>query len=236
LAGFVAHTAAGLARWADTGHVPITTPYENALTGAWVIILMTLAAPRAYGMFRAAGIGAVGLALVGLGWAAVALDRGSGPMAASLRSTWLAVHVLFAMLAYGAFSVAAGAALGYLVKVRKGERGALGRMPSPDTLDEIAYRYVIFGFITWTVMIAAGAIWAKDLWGAYWAWDPVEMWSLVAWLGYGVLIHLRVTYGWRGSRFAWYALFAVVLVTVAALGVNLIANVSQHMFTVPTAP
>jgi ABC-type transport system involved in cytochrome c biogenesis permease subunit len=85
-------------------------------------------------------------------------------------------------------------------------------------------------------MIAAGSLWAKDLWGSYWGWDPVETWNLVAWLAYGLLIHLRVTFGWRGRRFAWYALFAVVLVIVAYFGVGIVLEGSKHVFTVPAAP
>jgi cytochrome c-type biogenesis protein CcsB len=236
LAGLAAHTAAIAARWAVSGHVPVATPYENATSGAWFIVVLTFVAPRRLALFRIAGVGAMALALLLLGWGAVTQDASAGPMAASLKSVWLVVHVLFAMLAYGAFSVASGASVGYLLKARRGEVGVLARMPSLEVLDDVAYRYVVFGFITCAVMIAAGAIWAKDLWGAYWSWDPVEMWSLVAWLTYGVLIHLRVTYGWKGPRFAWYAVFAVALVFVAYFGVGTVFSASQHVFTIPAAP
>lgn len=43
---------------------------------------------------------------------------------------------------------------------------AYDRFPSLGRLDELIFRYVVFGFITDTIMISAGAIWAKDLWGA----------------------------------------------------------------------
>ena len=58
-------------------------------------------------------------------------------------------------------------------------------------------------------MIGAGSIWAKDLWGSYWSWDPVETWSLLSWLIYGVALHLRFTLRWGGRRLAWLLIFAV---------------------------
>lgn len=234
--GLAAHTGALAVRWTTTGHAPLATPYENAATGAWAIVLTVTAAPRRWSLFPAAGVGATALALLILGWGTVTQDSGGGPLVASLRSVWLYVHVGFAFVAYAAFSVASGAALGFLLRSRFGERGVLARLPPPDELDALVFRYVLLGFLTCAVMIAAGSLWAKDLWGSYWGWDPVETWNLVAWLAYGLLIHLRVTFGWRGRRFAWYALFAVILVIVAYFGVGIVLEGSKHVFTVPAAP
>jgi ABC-type transport system involved in cytochrome c biogenesis permease subunit len=107
------------------------------------------------------------------------------------------------------------------------------KFPSLDRLDELIFRYVIFGFITDTIMIGAGAIWAKDLWGSYWSWDPVETWSLVSWLIYGITIHLRVTFGWRESRLAWLAIIALSSVIISFFGVTFVVSSSLHMFNVP---
>jgi ABC-type transport system involved in cytochrome c biogenesis permease subunit len=81
-------------------------------------------------------------------------------------------------------------------------------------------------------MIAAGSIWAKELWGAYWGWDPVEVWSLVSWLVYGLTIHLRVTLGWRGRRLAWIIIFAIVTVLITYWGVDFFVQGSHRMFGV----
>jgi cytochrome c-type biogenesis protein CcsB len=231
LGGLVAHTLAIGARTVISGHFPIVTPYENASVGAWSIVLLTFVAPRRLALYRVAGAGAVALALLILGWA-VTGDASVTPFVASVRSTWLYVHVTFAFLAYGAFSVASGASLAYLVRAR---RGGPAWLPALEQLDRTAYLYVVFGFITCAVMIGAGAIWAKDLWGAYWSWDPVETWNLVAWLAYGVLIHLRVTYGWRDARFAWFAMLAVLLIVIAYFGVGPLLAGTQHLFTVPAS-
>ena len=80
------------------------------------------------------------------------------------------------------------------------------------------------------LMIAAGAIWAKNLWGSYWSWDPVETWSLLSWLIYGVCLHLRLTLRWRDRRLAWLVVFAIIGVLVSFFGVNLVMEGSDHLF------
>ena len=81
-------------------------------------------------------------------------------------------------------------------------------------------------------MIASGAIWAKDLWGSYWSWDPVETWSLVTFLTYGIAIHLRLTRGWRDARFAWMAIVAILGNVISFFGVSFVVETSNHIFSV----
>ena len=67
--------------------------------------------------------------------------------------------------------------------------------------------------------MGAGAIWAYGLWGRYWGWDPMETWTLISWLTYGLYIHLRATMGWRDARGAWLALVAFVFILIAFGGI-----------------
>ena len=50
-------------------------------------------------------------------------------------------------------------------------------------------------FILWTFTLIAGAIWAKQAWGAYWQWDPKEVWTFVIWTVYAAYMHSRATAG-----------------------------------------
>ena len=105
-------------------------------------------------------------------------------------------------------------------------------MPSLSRLDELIFRYITFGFIMDSIMIVAGSIWAKDLWGSYWSWDPVETWSLISYLVYGTAIHLRVTMGWRDARMAWLAITLLSTVIISFFGVTFLVNSSLHIFQV----
>ena len=71
---------------------------------------------------------------------------------------------------------------------------------------------------------------AKDLWGNYWSWDPVETWSLVTWLTYGLAIHLRLTLGWRGRRLAWIVILALAGMFITFFGINIFVSSSLHFF------
>ena len=226
--GLAIHTALIVWRWVETGHIPTIGNFENALVGGWFIVLMTLWAAwkQKYPLLAA---GALPFALLIMGGSAL-YDTSARPMVASLQSFWLYIHIFFAWLAYGAYTVACGAGIAYLLKSRKGN--AEGNEDVLGRLDELMFRSTVFGFITDAIMIASGSIWAKNLWGSYWSWDPVETWSLLSWLIYGLALHLRITLGWRGRRLAWLLVFAIIGVLVSFWGVNLVMNSSLHVFNV----
>jgi cytochrome c-type biogenesis protein CcsB len=234
-AGLFLHSAAIGARYAAQGHLPWTGDYENGLMGGWFIMALTLFVAWRYRQLQGLAAVTVPFTLILMGFG-VMRNPTLGPMAASLKSFWLLIHVYFAWLAFGAYVVAMGSGIIYLLK-RKDERLALknpvyDRFPSLARLDELMFRFVVFGFIMDAIMIAAGAIWAKDLWGNYWSWDPVETWSLVSWLMYGIVLHLRVTFGWRAERLAWLTIFAISGVIISFFGVTFVVDSSFHMFNV----
>ena len=234
-AGLVAHTVAIAARYVAQGHLPWSGDYENALLGGWFIVGCTAWATWRRPKMQIIGIATLPLVLILMGFG-VMREPALGPMAASLKSFWLYVHVFFAQLAFGAYALAMGAGILYLLK----ERDAAGPDPNPvyqripdlPRLDELMFRFVVFGFITDAVMIASGAIWAADLWSSYWSWDPVETWSLITWVIYGFAIHLRVTRGWRGRRLAWVVIFAILGTVITYFGVTFVVETSNHLFEV----
>ncbi len=228
--GLGVHTVLVAWRWLETGHVPTIGNFENALVGGWFIVAMTLWAAwkQRYPLLAA---GALPFALVILGGGALT-DTEPRPMVAALQSFWLYIHIFFAWLAYGAYTVACGTGIVYLSKSRQGRQTPVDEL---SRLDELMFRATAFGFITDAIMIAAGSIWAKSLWGAYWSWDPVEVWSLLSWLIYGLAIHLRVTMRWRGRKLAWLLVFAILGVLVSFWGVNVVMTGTYHVFTVDSA-
>ncbi len=147
--------------------------------------------------------------------------RGSAhePFTPSFKSPWLAVHVLFAWLAYGSFAVA-GAIGFYYIMLYYGAKS--DEEEKKRKLDDLNLRLTGFGFVSHTVMTGAGAIWAYGLWGSYWSWDPVETWSLITWLAYGINIHLQLTMNWRGMKGALLSILCLVAVIITYFGLGLI--------------
>lgn len=221
-AGILAHAVALAARWIGAGHAPVMGSYENSLTGALFLAVIFVAAAWRYPVARRAAPLVVGatLLLLGNGLMGGAEARALEP---PFRSSWLVVHVTFAWLAFGAYLVASALAGYYLWTVR-----ASAPVPEPDrrpALDELAAKLIAFGFVSDSVMIVSGAIWAHGLWGRYWAWDPIETWSLVSWLIYGANLHLRFTLGWSGRRAAWAAVASVASVVLTFFGLGVVSQV-----------
>ncbi|BCS52108.1 cytochrome c biogenesis protein CcsA [Geobacter sp. SVR] len=230
--GLVIHSCAIGFRYLNTGHLPWAGDYENALMGGWFIIVGTLFATLRNRSLQGLGASTMPLVIIMMLYGFVRHPVMT-PMAENLKSYWLYVHVYFAWLAFGSYALAMATGVIYLLKKKDGGCNQFyGRFPSLERLDELIFRYMVFGFVTDSIMITSGAFWAKDIWGSYWSWDPVETWSLIAWLTYGSCIHMRVIFGWRNARQAWMAVAALSTVIIAFFGVSLMAG-SQHVFNQP---
>jgi len=233
--GFLVHSVAIGARYLSQGHLPWAGDYESALMGGWFIIAGTLFVGWRTKALQGMATATLPLVIIMMGFG-VMRNPQLAPIAASLQTYWLYVHVYFAWLAFCAYTLAMAAGVLYLLKQRDAaapQRNPIyDRFPSLDRLDELIFRYVVYGFITDSIMIVAGSIWAEGLWGSYWSWDPVETWSLISYLVYGLAIHLRVTMGWRGAKLAWLVIAALSTVIISFFGVTLVVNSSLHAFQV----
>jgi cytochrome c-type biogenesis protein CcsB len=107
--------------------------------------------------------------------------------------------------------------------------GLFQRLPSLQILDEINYRLITIGFPLLTLAIISGALWAESAWGSYWRWDPKEVWSLITWFIYALVLHVRLIRGWRGKRAAILAILGFLVVLFTFFGVNFILK-SKHVF------
>jgi cytochrome c-type biogenesis protein CcsB len=89
-----------------------------------------------------------------------------------------------------------------------------------ESVDNLSYRTISFGFPLLTIGIIAGAVWANEAWGSYWSWDPKETWALITWLVFASYLHARITKSWQGRKPAIIASFGFIVVWICYLGVN----------------
>lgn len=108
--------------------------------------------------------------------------------------------------------------LALLIAVR---RHITSHLPDSAVLDDVMYKAIAMGFAFFTIAIFLGALWAAQAWGAYWSWDPKEVWALIVWINYAIWLHLRLMQGLRTRLAAWWALASLAIVTFAFVGVNL---------------
>jgi ABC-type transport system involved in cytochrome c biogenesis permease subunit len=151
-------------------------------------------------------------------------QQAAGPLLPALRSPWLQIHGVSALLSYAAFAVATSLALlqwGCWL-VRDGGRRFC---PTEEHIERGMLRLIALGFPWLTLSIFTGAIWAQQAWGRYWGWDPKESWALVTWLWYGMTLHLRPLRRWRGRRLATLVIVGFALVLFTFIGVPWLVRV-----------
>ncbi len=220
IGGVLLQTATILWRWHLSGRIPVMVSYEHYQLGSWCIAVTALAVGLWYPRMRIVSLPAAAIVILMLG---IGIDTPSGmdPMRPPFRSNWLFIHIGFAWFAWGCFVVATVLAVVFLLKRSgKNEGRLLAKFPSREILDELMMKLILFGFICQGLMIAAGAIWAHQLWGRYWGWDPIETWSLVCWLAYGLVLHLRLMMNWRGVIMAWMIIVALLTAIMYFWGIG----------------
>ena len=205
LAGAGLFTYALSLRWAIAGRIPASNMFESLLFLSWGAAAFAVVA---FFVFRhrsvpltAAAIGALALCLADC----LPLDHFIRPVAPVLLDTfWMSVHVPVIMISYAVLAIA--------VLIAHVQVVVLTLLPADrpviTTLDRLHYGYVLAGSLLLLIGIVTGSMWAASSWGRYWGWDPKEVWSLVALLGYMAAAHVRLD---KGRRPRWVLLVGLAL-------------------------
>lgn len=218
LAGFVPHVAVIGVRWAATGISPFISTSESLTLGVFMAVFLFMILQFSTKSVRPLGVLVMPVAFILMGWAGTLIKEVAATLAPALQSAWIWVHIVGASTGFAAVLLAAGLSLLYLLK-EKNSGSVYDKLPDLATLDLLSYRFVAGGFVFFGLMIVSGCFWANQVKGNYWNWDPVEVWSLVTWLIYGIYLHLRITFGWRGSKTAWFALVALAAMIISYWGI-----------------
>ena len=229
--GFTLHTATIFARYALAGHLPITSLHEASSFFAWCIVLIFFFLEYRY---RVDLLGPFTMPVVFvLMLSSSILPREIKPLSPVLQSYWLGIHTFLAFLGDAAFATAFGIGIMYLIQEHHLKTKRLGglfqRLPNLQILDEINYKLITLGFPLLTLAIITGALWAESAWGSYWRWDPKEVWSLITWFIYALVLHARLTAGWRGRKAAVLSIVGFISVIFTFFGVNLLLK-GLHAF------
>jgi cytochrome c-type biogenesis protein CcsB len=230
LAGFLCHLCYFVFRWFESGRIPITGFFEAInFLGMGMIFVFLIMEFR----YKIAALGSFMLPLVVLLMIPVFLLSGNiTEMKPILKSGWLGIHTSFAVLGDAAFAFACIISIMYLIQERQLKAKKLGaifhRLPSLDIMDTLSYKALTLGWPLFTLGMITGSIWANSAWGTYWSWDPKETWSLITWVIYLVLLHLR-TIGWRGRKMAVLSIVGFLFVLVSFFVVSRV-NIGKHTF------
>lgn len=201
-----------MARTIAAGRAPVTNMYEFSVVfvlGIIGVYLVTYARYRS----RALGVVILPIAMAMLLYAS-SVSSDIKPLVPALQNNVLMVHITVGVMAYSCFTVAFGAGVLYLVQ----ERIRRPSLLALETLDEIGFSAVAFGFPFMVLLLILGAYWANAAWGRYWGWDPKETAALVTLLIYAAYLHTRALRNWRGRRGAVLLVIGFVSVMITYFG------------------
>jgi cytochrome c-type biogenesis protein CcsB len=233
LAGFLCHTATIVYCFVKCGHFPVSSFQETLSFAGWAVAGMFLVFQY---KFNLKILGIFAAPMVTLIVVLATLVSGESYQTAKIfKNFWLISHVLAIFLGEAAFTLAAGLGVLYLIQENtiktKKHRFFLKRLPSLDLLDSSGYACIVVGFTMLTLGLITGLVYAKSYWGRFWSWDPKEVWSAITWIFYAVLLHERLTVGWRGRKSAIMAIIGFGVLLFTFLGVNLLLGGHHGEFT-----
>ncbi len=133
------------------------------------------------------------------------------------------IHGITICMSYIAFFAASVAAALYLIQdsAIKNKLGGVifNRLPNLSFLDRFNYRSIGLGFPILTISILSGFIWAKNIYGVYWQpFNSRHLYSLVLWLIYAVILHVRLSARLRGRKVAILSIAAFLVCVLTLFG------------------
>ena len=158
----------------------------------------------------------------------------------ALQSPWFAPHVIVYMFSYALLGAATLMALYLLIRWpvgagHDGSRHSRLDRESPEHEMNITDNLVYVGLAFLSFGMLFGALWAKEAWGHYWAWDPKETWAAITWLCYLLYMHFRRIDPKEWRKACWLLLLAFVCLQICWWGINYLPSaqgLSIHTYNV----
>jgi cytochrome c-type biogenesis protein CcsB len=226
--GFLVQSVTVVMQLYRLGLPPAATLREGLSFLAWLLAGGSLLIGRGP---RWAAIGAIASSL-SVAMIAASTVTGHGGRATVETGAWLRIHIALVLIGAAVFGIAFSLSVVYLIQERllkTRQRGSLtSRLPSLEQLDRLNYRCLACGFPLLSLGILSGGVWAVSKGDRFWAWDTLEVFSLLTWLIYAGLLQFRLTAGFRGRRAAALTIIAFGLVIASFLSVNLLPLPGRH--------
>ena len=136
---------------------------------------------------------------------------------------WFVFHTSIATAGVAALAVAFAMSVLFLVKERalKSKRSLrmLEMLPTLEALDRLGFQALLYGFPLLTLGIATGMVYSAAVHNRLWIWGLKEIFPVIAWAVFAVILWARFARGVRGRRSAILAIagFAFALLTFVGM-------------------
>lgn len=194
LVGAVALLTISLAeRWIRIGHGPFVDLFELLISQMFSLGLVYTVAYWRIPLLRPTAIIVLPVLLFMGAWV-LTVDPAASAFPPTYYHDWKWAHVIFGKFFLAFCLIGTGLAGIILLRDAPIISRLLRHMPADAVLDTVAWRFMLLALVFESLMLIAGAVWAQDAWGRYWAWDALETSSFINWLLLGIAIHVRFTY------------------------------------------
>lgn len=206
-------------RWIVSGNIPMSNGYETMLLVAWLIMLCSLITCRKFPVVISFGFIMSGFALLvsHISQMSPAISH----LMPVLNSPLLSLHVTVIMISFALLSltfVCGLTAMLLMIVSRVQSKDVSIQLQSLQTLSQI---FLYPAMTTLGIGIFVGAIWANVSWGTYWSWDSKEVWALIVFMIYAILLHDKsIPVLRRPISFHLFTVFAFLTVLMTYFGVN----------------
>lgn len=221
--GLAAHAVSLGLRWERLGHGPFITLFEILSSNVWSLLAIYALAYWRVPAVRPAAVVVMPILFIMMAWLLLT-SPAAGHFPPTYHTVWLYVHMLFGKIFLGTVLIGVGVAGLILLRQAGAGVASLSRLPDNVRLENLAFRFVMTGFLFETLMLVAGAIWAQDAWGRYWAWDPLETWAFATWLALAFFIHLRLSVRLEPQHSAALIMAVFVLAFLTFFGVPFVST------------
>ena len=166
-------------------------------------------------------------ALAGLGAVAVLLAAvfPGAPLHVA-ASPWLPLHWALGIASYGLFA----AAVVHAWLMQRMEQTIRQATEPPTglpllTLERLTFRFVGAGFVLLSATLLAGVFFSESLYGRPWRWDHKDVFSVLSWFAFALLLIGRARFGWRGRKAVRVLYVGSLLLLLAYVGSRFVLEV-----------
>ena len=221
--GLLVYAAFIVGMWLSLERPPLRTQGETRL---WYSFFLPLVGIVVYGRWRYKWILSFTtvLALVFICVNLFKPEIHNKTLMPALMSPWFAPHVIVYMLSYAILGAATVMAI-YLLFFHR-NKTTDDEMAMTDNLVYVGLSFLTFGMLF-------GSLWAKEVWGTYWGWDPKETWAAITWLCYVLYILFRKARPREYRTALWLLIFAYLCLQMCWWGINYLQSAratSVHVY------
>lgn len=217
--GFLAQSIAIVVQTFQRGYIPFLSARAALFFFAWALVLVYLFVETKY-KFEIFGAFALPLALLAGIYSSI-LPQEIEPIVTYNKGLFLGIHASLAFLGFASFAFAVCTSAMYILQERQLKSKQQGRfyykLPSLEVLEKLTYKCISIGFPIYTISVIMGIFWALSTRESALDWRFQEIWWIMIWIAYAILLQAHLTFGWRGRKAAYVAISVFVLACIPLL-------------------